>query len=163
MGVFEVEALADAAQLDIEMPLHELEGHFLAALGNRQVYFAKAAPTEAAPNCVSGDRFVTGSIGEFHNDPPPRKSDLCAGAAEYENYFVAGRQLLCTTDGKIGTEERSPSSTRSRPALGLVSKAVTRNRQRPVVTIFRATTRDKSKQGKLENRGRTLRKDGREL
>jgi hypothetical protein len=98
--VFEVEAVADAAQLDVEVPLHELEGHFLAALGIRQVHFAKAAPAEAAPDRVSGDRPVPVSVSQFHDASPPRKRGQVRGRWGLGNYFVAGRQLLGAVGGK---------------------------------------------------------------
>src|SRR5215471_2396381 len=70
MGVLEVEALADAAQLDVEVLLHQLESHFLAGVGNRQIDLAEATSAEAAPNRVPLDRLGTGSIGEFHGRSP---------------------------------------------------------------------------------------------
>src|SRR5215510_1622507 len=70
MGVLEVQALADAAQLDVEVLLHQLESHFLAAVGDRQKDLAEAAPAEAAPDRVLLDRLRTGSIGEFHGRSP---------------------------------------------------------------------------------------------
>src|SRR5262249_35088856 len=70
MGVLEVKALADAAQLDVEVLLHKLESHVLAAVGDRQKDLAEAAPAEAAPDRVPLDRLRTGSIGEFHGRSP---------------------------------------------------------------------------------------------
>src|SRR5262249_39729901 len=66
MGVLEVQALTDAAALHAEAVLHQLECDFLAAVGNRQIDFAEAAPAEAVPNRVPLDGLRTGSIDEFH-------------------------------------------------------------------------------------------------
>src|SRR5262249_3721750 len=70
MGVLEVKALANAAQLDVEVLLYQLESDLFAAVGNRQIDLAEAAPAEAAPNRVPLDRSRTVSIGEFHGRSP---------------------------------------------------------------------------------------------
>jgi hypothetical protein len=53
-----------AKQLDVEVLLHQLESHFLAGVGNRQIGLAEAASAEAAPNRVPLDRLGTGTPAE---------------------------------------------------------------------------------------------------
>src|SRR5262249_3817446 len=66
VGMLEIEALADAAQFDVEMPLHELEGDFLAAVGNGVVDLAEAAAADAMLQRVPLQGAVAGCIGELH-------------------------------------------------------------------------------------------------
>ncbi len=53
LRVLEVEALADAAQLDVEVAADQLEGDFLAAVADGVVDLAEAAAADAALDRVA--------------------------------------------------------------------------------------------------------------
>ena len=79
--VLEVEALADAAQLDVEVPLDVLEGDFLAGVADGEIDLAEAAAADAALDGVAfqraGNRWRKGiswhRLGQ--GQPPLRQPD----------------------------------------------------------------------------------------
>src|SRR5262249_8117860 len=75
--------------------LHELEGHFLAAVRNGLVDFAEAAPAEAALEGVALQRLLAGRESEFH-ETPLRKRTLHASI--YVLRFA--EKDICTTVGR---------------------------------------------------------------
>src|SRR5438876_640585 len=67
MGVFEVEALAHAAQFDFQVPTaHELEGYFLAAVTDRIVNFPEATAADAALQGIAIQRPLSRIVDELH-------------------------------------------------------------------------------------------------
>ena len=54
--VLQVEALRDAAELDIQIAADELEGDFLAGVAGGEIDFAEAAPPDAALDRVAIQR-----------------------------------------------------------------------------------------------------------
>jgi hypothetical protein len=63
--VLQVKTLRDAAKLDIEIPSNQLDGHFLAGIGQCVIDFAKAAPTHATLDGVARQGARTARPGEF--------------------------------------------------------------------------------------------------
>src|SRR5207237_10762906 len=71
VGMFEVEALGHAAQLDLEIvPANQLQGHFLAAVAQRIVHLAEAAPADAPLERVAVQNPLSRAVGEFHSSTP---------------------------------------------------------------------------------------------
>src|SRR5262249_46283783 len=66
MSVLQIEALANAAQVDVLMTDEAFEGDFLAAVGEPEIDLAEAARTDAALDRVAGERFVAAAVGERH-------------------------------------------------------------------------------------------------
>ena len=66
MGMLEVKALADAAQLDMEVSLNQLERDFLAAVGEGMIDLAEAAPADAVLQRIAGQRPIARCMGESH-------------------------------------------------------------------------------------------------
>ena len=64
VGVLEVEALGDAAQLDVAVAAHQLEGDFLAAVADGEVDLAEAAAADAALERVAVQGPLSGTVGE---------------------------------------------------------------------------------------------------
>ena len=64
--VLEVQALRDAAQLDVEVAADELERDFLAGVAGGEVDLAEAAAADAALDRVAVQRPRAAGIGEFH-------------------------------------------------------------------------------------------------
>src|SRR5262245_2101458 len=62
--MLQVKALADASQLDIEVPLNLLQRDFLAAVTHRVIHFAKPTGANAALDRVSIERPIAGRVGE---------------------------------------------------------------------------------------------------
>ena len=56
VGVLQVEALRDAAELDIEVAADELEGDFFAGVAGGEIDFAETAPADAALDRVAIER-----------------------------------------------------------------------------------------------------------
>jgi hypothetical protein len=56
VGVFQVQALGDAAQLDVEVVAHQLQGDFLAAVADGEVDLAEAAAADAPLDGVAVER-----------------------------------------------------------------------------------------------------------
>ena len=64
VGVFQVEALADAAELDVQVAADQLQGDFLAGVAGGVVDFAEAALADAALDGVAGQRARAAGIDE---------------------------------------------------------------------------------------------------
>src|SRR5262249_42617927 len=69
VGMLEVEALADPTQLDVEVALDELEGDLLAAVGDRLVDLAEAAPAQVPLDGVALEGSVARGVRESHGAP----------------------------------------------------------------------------------------------
>ena len=68
--VLQVEALRDAAELDVEVAANELERDFLAGVAGGEIDFAEAAAADAALDRVAIQRPRAAGIGEFHRRGP---------------------------------------------------------------------------------------------
>ena len=66
VGVLEVEAVADAAQFGVGVAAEELEGDFLAAVGDGEVDLAEPALADAPLEGVAVERSLAGAVGELH-------------------------------------------------------------------------------------------------
>ena len=66
VGVLQVEALGDAAELDLEVAADELEGHFLAGVADGEIHLAEAAAAHAALDRVAFQRARAAGVGEAH-------------------------------------------------------------------------------------------------
>ena len=66
VGVFQIETLLDAAQLDIKIALNSLEGHFLAGIARGEIDFTKSSNSNAAFDRVSVQRGCAGCIVKLH-------------------------------------------------------------------------------------------------
>src|SRR5207245_1415259 len=66
MRMLEVEALADAAQLDMEVSLNQLERDFLAAVRKGMIDLAEAAPADAVLQRISCQRPIARCMGESY-------------------------------------------------------------------------------------------------
>ena len=64
--MLEVEALRDAAQLDVKVLLEQLEGHFFARVGQRVIDFAEASAMDGPLDGVAVERLGFRLKGEFH-------------------------------------------------------------------------------------------------
>ena len=69
VGVLEVQALGDAAQLDLRVAAHQLEGDFLAAVADGEVDLAEAAPADAALERETVQGSLSGTVDELHKHP----------------------------------------------------------------------------------------------
>ena len=78
VGVLEVQALGDAAQLDVEVAADQLEGDFLAAVADGEVDLAEAAAADAALEGVAVQGPLSGTVGELHRTPPVPNGPLPA-------------------------------------------------------------------------------------
>ena len=67
VGVLEVEAMGDAAELDVGVAAEELERDFLAAIGDGEVDLAEPALADAALDGVPIQRSLAGAVGEFQS------------------------------------------------------------------------------------------------
>ncbi len=68
--MLEVEALRDAAQLDVEVLLEQLEGDFLARVGQGVIDLAEAAAMDGPLDRVAVERLGFRLKGEFHRFAP---------------------------------------------------------------------------------------------
>src|SRR5579875_3703954 len=68
--VFQVQALCHAAQLDLCIAPHQLEGDFFAAVADSEINFAEAAATNAALQRETIQRPLSRTVGELHTQPP---------------------------------------------------------------------------------------------
>src|SRR5262249_42354419 len=76
VGVLQVEALGDAAELDVGVPArHQLQRHLLAAVADPVVDLAEAAAADAALDRVAVQRPLSRTVGEPHLSPP--RETLC--------------------------------------------------------------------------------------
>ena len=66
VGVLEVEALGDAAELDFQIAADELERDFLAGVAGGEIDFAKTAAAHAALDRVTLQRTRAAGVREFH-------------------------------------------------------------------------------------------------
>ena len=66
IGVLEVEAVADAAQLGVGVAAEELERDFLAAVADGEVDLAEPALADAPLEGVAVERPLAGAVGELH-------------------------------------------------------------------------------------------------
>src|SRR5262249_44766578 len=70
VGVFEVQAVADAAELGVGAAAdEELERNFFAAVGDGEVHLAKPALAEAPLDGEAVERALAPSVGELHGPP----------------------------------------------------------------------------------------------
>jgi hypothetical protein len=51
--MLEVQALRDAAELDIQIPLDAFEGHFLSRVADGEVDFAESSDPDTSPDRVT--------------------------------------------------------------------------------------------------------------
>src|SRR5205823_2531859 len=72
IGVLQVEALRDAAQLDVVIgaAAQQLERDLLAAVADGEVDLAEAAAADAALQDVAVQRSLPGAVGELHTSLP---------------------------------------------------------------------------------------------
>ena len=70
VGVLQVEALRDAAELDVEIAADQLERDFLAGVAGGEVDFAEAAAADAALDRVALQRPRAAGVREFHRRGP---------------------------------------------------------------------------------------------
>src|SRR5262249_1006935 len=70
VGVLQVEALGDAAQLHLAVGPQHLEGHFLAAVADAEIHLAEAAPADAALQGVAVQRSLSRTVRELHGTHP---------------------------------------------------------------------------------------------
>src|SRR5581483_11534485 len=73
VGVLEVEAVGDAAELDVRVTAEELQRHLLAAVGDGEVDLAEAALADPALDGVPVQRPLAGPVGEPHRSIPQRE------------------------------------------------------------------------------------------
>jgi hypothetical protein len=66
VGMLQVEALRDAAKLDVKMLLEQLERHFFAAVGECVIDFAEASAMDGPLDRVAVERLRFRLKGEFH-------------------------------------------------------------------------------------------------
>ena len=66
VGMFQIEALRNAAQLDVEVLLEQLERDFLAGVGEGVIHLAEAAPVDGPLDGVAVERFRFGLKCELH-------------------------------------------------------------------------------------------------
>ena len=81
VGVLEVEAVGDAAELGVGVAAEKLEGDLLAPIGDREVDLAEAALADAALEGVAVKRPLPGAVGELqsgHRKPRRRWERLSA-------------------------------------------------------------------------------------
>ena len=62
--MLEVDALGHAAQLDVVLAAHQLEGHFLAAVADGEIDLAEAAAADAALDREAIQGPLAGTVGE---------------------------------------------------------------------------------------------------
>ena len=56
IGMLEIQTMLHAAQLDVEIPPDQLQGHFLAAVADGEINLAKSPPSHAALDGVARQR-----------------------------------------------------------------------------------------------------------
>src|SRR6516164_1614417 len=68
--VLEIEALLDAAQLDVEVAADPFQRHLLAGVADGEVNLAEAAPANAALDRIPGQRLLPAAVCELHGFTP---------------------------------------------------------------------------------------------
>ena len=86
--VLQVEALRDAAELDVEIAANQLERDFLAGVAGGEVDLAEAAAPDAALDRVAFQRPRAAGVGEFHRRRPAAAPLL---QVEFAGAFMAER------------------------------------------------------------------------
>ena len=76
--MLEVEALADAAEFDVEVAADQLQRDFLAGVADGEVDFAEAALADAALDRVAGQRTVAAGVDESPRHGGRRTGPLLA-------------------------------------------------------------------------------------
>jgi len=64
--MLEVDALRDAADFDVHVPLDAFDGQFLAGVAEREIDFAESAHADSSLDGVSIKRPGSGRVGELH-------------------------------------------------------------------------------------------------
>ena len=93
IGVLQVEALRDAAELDVEVAADELERDFLAGVAGGEVDFAEAAPADAALDRVAVQRPRAAGVGEFHRRGP-RVAPASSSCGRWQHSWQKGSLVL---------------------------------------------------------------------
>ena len=89
VGVLQVEALGDAAELDIQIAADELERDFFAGVAGGEIDFAEAAPPDAALDRVAFQRPRAAGVGEFD-----RRGTRPLGVFKLRRLRIHGRKVL---------------------------------------------------------------------
>src|SRR5262245_21397364 len=72
--MLQVEALVDAAQLNVEILANALESDLLAAVADAEIHLAEPAAADTALDRVPVERLLSGGIEAFHDRTPPHRS-----------------------------------------------------------------------------------------
>ncbi len=73
VGVLEVEAVGDAAELDVRVAAEQLERDFLAGVADGEVDLAEPALADAAFDGEARQRPLAGAVGESHDGTLQRR------------------------------------------------------------------------------------------
>ena len=87
--VLQIEALRDAAELDVEVAADQLERDFLAGVAGGEIDFAEAAAPDAALDRVAVQRPRAAGVREFH-----RRGPRPIGFFELRRWRIHGRKVL---------------------------------------------------------------------
>ena len=89
VGVLQIEALGNAAELDVEIAADELKCDFFAGVAGGEVDFAESAAPDAALDRVAIERPGASRMSEFH-----RCGTRPLGVVNFRRFRVHGRKVL---------------------------------------------------------------------
>jgi hypothetical protein len=89
VAVLQIEALGNAAELDIQIAADELKGDFFAGVAGGEVNFAESAPPYPALDRVAIERPGASRMSEFH-----RCGTRPLGVVNFRRLRVHGRKVL---------------------------------------------------------------------